>query len=274
MAELYYQQTEADYQILSGIRSTQLKDVLQSKEAYFAKLEEEEEEKKDSLIVGNAAHCAILTPDLYPMQYTTRPEVDGRTTDGKKIIAEWKEHSEGMTVLTAKQAGRVARMTMALKRHPLASATLAAGVHELGIRWQQDGYWFKARLDAVDGQSGAWFADYKTIGKYPSIRAIRLAMVEYLYHLQFAHYAEAVRAHWGFWPECYAVFQMSKAPYTVHTLLIPGEFLLRGGELRLRALDLLAEIDASDKAPLDFPDCTVLAMPPWAYRDEGVEVIE
>lgn len=276
MTELYYQQTEKDYQILSGIRSTSLKDVLQSKEGYWASkiAKDEDEEQKESLLIGTAAHCAILTPELYPLQYTTRPDVDGRTTEGKKIIGEWKDKSEGKTLLTAKQAGKVAGMALALKRHPLASATLAAGIHELGIRWQEDGYWFKARLDAVDGQNGTWFADYKTIGKYPSVRAIRAAIVDYLYHVQFAHYAEAVQAQWGVWPECYAIFGMSKPPYTVHVLLIPAELMERGEELRQRALAMVAEIDASDKAPLDFPNCTVLTMPPYAYRDEGVEVIE
>jgi exodeoxyribonuclease VIII len=228
-----------------------------------------------AMILGNAAHCAVLTPHLYPLQFAVAPSVDRRTKEGKATWEQFLVYAASQTVLTSEQSDTVLGMVAALERNPDAWQTMKAGLHEVSVVWEIGNRKCKARLDAVDGEHGLWVADFKTIGRYPSPRAIQSAMFDFKYHVQFAWYRRAVAAQWGTQPTCFAVFQMTKPPYTSHLCHIAPAALDRGDELIEQALARIDEIGKDSPTPvLDFPRCTTLDLPPWGYRDDVVEVVE
>jgi hypothetical protein len=102
--------------------------------------------------LGQAVHCLVLEPQKFDSMFACRPEgIDGRTTDGKKRLAEFRLSALGKTELAID--------VLVQARAMAASVLSVAGFHETMLApgampeqtvvWDTDGMAFKARFDLV-----------------------------------------------------------------------------------------------------------------------------
>jgi len=87
--------------------------------------------------LGVATHAAVLEPESFPAGYCGAPKVDKRTTDGKKLWAEFVAANEGKHVLTAEEYTHCLAMRDAAWSHPMAAAILrSSGKNEVSAVWK------------------------------------------------------------------------------------------------------------------------------------------
>ena len=146
----------------------------------------------EATILGTAAHCAILTPDLFDGAYALKPE--GMTFASKEGKA-WRDAAlaEGRRILTAEQHGLVAsiRAAATAKAALAASIASAAGV-EVSVLWADPdcGEPCKARPDWYDSEAVYDLKITRDAGPRLAFAAYRNGW----WH-QSAHYRAGLRAN-------------------------------------------------------------------------------
>lgn len=232
------------------------------------------------MVRGSAVHCAVLQPDLFPLQYAVAPEgIDKRTKVGKEAWQAFETANLGKTILTKSEYWEAISIRDAIRRHhPTASLLEACEHREDAIYWtdEQTGLKCKARIDAW----GLYLFDLKTTARGIDPRRFASSMAQRLYHGQLAWYSwglsqqpEHLARGWspGKW---FLGAAQSVTPYDVALYELSEDAMIAGAELCRSLLDRLAECIASDKWPGQVPDCTVLDLPAWASDDEPIPVEE
>jgi len=138
-------------------------------------------------IVGTAAHCAILTPDLYGKRYVAKP--DGMTfasKEGKAARNEWMQRS--LTILTHDEAQTVAAVVRAFDCKAAARDSLVGALHsEASVLWtdRESGLPSKGRPDWFDSEC---VYDLKiSVAATRGLEAIRYGAVRDGWFHQVAH---------------------------------------------------------------------------------------
>ena len=149
-------------------------------------------------ILGRATHCAILEPDLFPVEYAGAPKFDKRTTAGKKGWAAFQLEHANATALPAEDYDLCVAMSKAAWAHPLASQLLkGSGSNEVSVLWiDEDGTPCKARIDRItawEGDGWTHACDVKT-AQDASPEGFRRAIGNYRYDWQAAHYLDGLDA--------------------------------------------------------------------------------
>lgn len=107
----------------------------------------------ESTRIGIAAHCRILTPDLFAATYAFKPEgMSFATKDGKA----WRDDNEGKEILTFDEAQAVRGAVAAfLTKLPAAESVLEAVAKEASLFWDcpTTGLPCKARPDWFDADA-------------------------------------------------------------------------------------------------------------------------
>jgi hypothetical protein len=103
------------------ISASDIKTFLQSPaKYYYEKYVQTEKPVKAHFSFGSAMHEMILEPHLFDSNYMVIPKVDGRTIEGKKKLAEFKEKSEGKTIITEEDSQMIGQIAKnALNNHTL-----------------------------------------------------------------------------------------------------------------------------------------------------------
>jgi exodeoxyribonuclease VIII len=118
----YVKDTFAEYlSKKEHISASDIKTFLQSPaKYYYEKYIQTEKPVKSHFSFGSAMHEMILEPHLFDSNYMVIPKVDARTTDGKKKLAEFKEKSEGKTIITEEDSQMIGEIAKnVLKNHTL-----------------------------------------------------------------------------------------------------------------------------------------------------------
>lgn len=113
-------------------------------------------EESEATRVGTAAHCLILTPELFEDTYALKPE--GMTFSSKEG-KEWKAHHEGYEILTYDETCKVREVSKAFATKPTALKSLAIakenGNVEVSVFWDcaSSGLRSKGRPDWFEGDA-------------------------------------------------------------------------------------------------------------------------
>ena len=117
----------------------------------------------EAMVVGDAAHAAILQPDRYEKDYTTVPiwyreddlsvPLHRNSNAYKAKYAEWFAGHQDSVIITESQDADIKRWAEAIKGHEEANAILheGKGLVEQSLLWKDEetGLWLKARLDRI-----------------------------------------------------------------------------------------------------------------------------
>ena len=103
------------------IAASDIKNFLHSpSKYYYQKFICTDKEEQRHFSIGSGLHELILEPELFNTNYLVCPKVDGRTTEGKKALADFKEKAQGKTILFDNEMEMIRQMAEnALKNHTL-----------------------------------------------------------------------------------------------------------------------------------------------------------
>lgn len=200
-------------------------------------LEQQTVKSSEAMAFGSAAHCALLEPELFDLEYAVAPRCDRRTKDGKALWADFLALSEGKTVLTEEQGALCFEMASAVRNHPVASKLLEhCNIRESAIFWEREGVKKRALFDAANDISGI-IVDYKTTDD-ASPAGFIAACRKYGYHLQDGHYREAIETN-GLSAQMFFIMQEKQNPQVIGVYSIDG---FQAKELSNKAHAIAAKI--------------------------------
>lgn len=233
------------------------------------------EEAKPHFAIGKAAHDMILLPERWPEFYHVTPEGFSRakTKQFADAIAEADAATEaGLTILRAEDARTVEAVAEAIKRNPLAVATLTNGVTEETLVWQdaETGVWLRARPDfrpnsITEGRAVRIVSDLKFIAAtHASPDGFKRAIGNFGYHQSAAFYFDGIEAVFGVRPTHWLHVAVEKdAPHCVALYELPAEDIDRGRWLNRKAIRLFADCLASGKWPGYADEPLPVGLPGW-----------
>jgi exodeoxyribonuclease VIII len=272
----------AEYTKIKALNWSNLK-LMETSPLFYDYRQRHPREDSPSLLVGRAAHCAVLEPERFAERYVV-PELRGCAATTKKgdpcshSALPFAEHCgvhggqgeadvyrlghPGVEVLTADQGETVRRCAAAVRAHPEASALIDACDVEQVVTWQLDGLACKGRLDLV-ARDGSFAADLKTCRE---LRRFARDAAELCYHGQGSFYTDGGRAAGRLGPmsRYYLIAVESAEPYDVGVFEVAGAELTAGRELYRSLLDTWVSCRESGVWYGRYPVLTRLELPRWA----------
>lgn len=119
-----------------------------------------------AMIFGTRAHALILEPGRFDTAYVVPPKVDRRTTEGKRVWAEWEAAHPDAECVDADDYAAFRGMQDAVWADPFGAELLRGGHNEVCVAWKDDdtGLLCKALLDHI-GTFDKWsvIVDLKTL---------------------------------------------------------------------------------------------------------------
>lgn len=128
-------------------------------------------EPTPSMIFGTAAHCAILEPKRFEVEYAQAPKVNGekidrRTKIGRDTWEKFEAAHPGVEILKDDDWIAIQKMREAIYAHPIAKKMLSGiGHNEVAAVWQNKevDLLCKALIDRISTyDEWTWLIDYKT----------------------------------------------------------------------------------------------------------------
>ena len=250
--------TEQEYRAADGINKSTLWEMRKSP-AHYKYLLEHPAEDTPALHFGRALHSAVLTPEAYLTDYVIAPSVDKRTKAGRELYAEWKASlPTGAEELSAEDAQTIGEMVEAIKGNKGVMSFLEGTRREVPIFWtdSKTGLPCKCRVDAWgDGT----LLDLKTVTDAMSFER---DACNYGYHVQAAHYIDAVWSQTHKVPEWYFIVIEKKPPYGIRFIrALPG-FLDYGEFIRDELMEKVKE--CRDKGEWPSYKAGEISEPKWA----------
>lgn len=266
----------AEYNGIEAVNHSVLKMFRRSPAHALAAMRGKPREPTDKMKLGTAAHCRVLTPDLYESTVFVAPECDRRTKDGKATWAAFVESvPPGATVITSEQSELVSRIAQAIHAHPLAARLCVdlPGDPEVGLMWPDagSGVWCKGIADRIVSISGgAGIIDIKTTQHAGPVPFGRQAANE-SYHTQLAFYRRGVAAlRNGEQAVCLIVAVENEEPHGVAVYDLSAEQLDAADKLIDGWLAQYAALKDRTEWPSYPQEVTSLRLPPWALQPEEV----
>lgn len=139
----------ADYLAHPGFGSSDLKAFRAGPPAVVKWKRENRGDDTTATIIGRAAHCAIITPDLFEDEFAVKPEgMEFRSKEDKAIRDKWL--ADGKTILSHEQWLQVLEVQKAFHSKALASGSLEHSIgREASMFWTcpESGLQCKGRPD-------------------------------------------------------------------------------------------------------------------------------
>ena len=217
--------TEKEYNAAPGIRRSALWKLTKSP-AHFKWELEHPAGPTPALVFGAAAHCAVLTPELFESQYAVT-DFDMRTKEGKAAKAVALE--AGKILISKDDFERINGIAKSVQSNPYVMRLLN-GPHETPYFWADDitGEPCKCRLDAETDIGGRhYIVDFKTCMDASTDQFMRDA-IRQGYHVQAAMYTEGKRLATDTKSAFVFVAIEKEPPYAVNILQCDEAFLLYG----------------------------------------------
>lgn len=215
------------------------------------------------MILGNAAHKAILEPTCTEFAVFTGPVRRG------KIYDAWKEQNALKTQLNIKEMVFVEGMRDAVHAHPIAHKYLKVGKVECSLVW--DDLTFKRRMKArVDN----WI---EVVGT-PTLVSLKSTVdcrdfrfgaqyAKMCYTAQDALYQNGFYYLTGELPRMVTIAVENKPPHEIAVYRIPTNVLRVGQQQLQRWIEILAVCEKANQWPGSVEGEQELVLPAWASPD-------
>lgn len=235
---------------------------------------------------GWLAHLAILEPERLWRECTVRPDVDGRTREGKIVLAAFKKEAAGKSLITEEDAGKLRAITRNIRDHVTANEYVTGrGFNEASIVWldAETQKLCKARLDRIavvstmpglnpdmlpQTKQFMLMIDVKTLGDVATLRNFERAIYNYDYGSQAAMYVEGLNAVFPadeMRPFVWLVPE-TDPPHLIR-LFTPNPDLLEWGHQKWHTwLRQYAECEKTGNWPGWDPGIEEAALPQWAAK--------
>ena len=207
---------------------------------------------------GTAAHCCILEPDRFLVEYERLPNIDRRTKAGKETYAELE--STGKILLSADDWIAIHKMHESVMNHPAARELLSEGIAETSHFSTIDGVAVKCRPDWLNKPI---VADLKTT-QDASLSGFSKSIANYRYAVQAAFYSD-ILASLGHDVVAFLFIAVEKtAPYAVGVYELDDMSLEIGREQYQRDLDTYRRCVESGEWPAYSNGVEKISLPRWA----------
>jgi exodeoxyribonuclease VIII len=215
---------DAQYRQSEGLSNSMLKHFLRTPSHYKAALEAPHETTK-AMTIGTAFHQMVLTPELDLV--AVMPDVDLRTTAGKKVRDDFVASSVGKTVVKDDEFKMISGMAESVRSNAQALQIIeACSFKEASMFATLNGVKCKGRLDMLDVRNGV-IGDLKSCEDASPTGAWK-AMRNFGYDMQNVHYAKLHEATFGCLPDKFVfIFVEKEPPYAVGIYVIGAKTIER-----------------------------------------------
>jgi len=219
---------------------------------------------------GTAFHTLMLEPEKFCGQYLKCTNLDGRTTEGKKLKAELdlEAKEQGKKLLKFSEYEDLMRMKEQTEKHPRFKSYFESGEPETSIFWEMQGVGCKCRPDwMING--GEYIIDLKTSND-ASPDNFAKSVANFRYHVQDAWYTKGVQMATRKSPTFVFIVIENVAPFSVAIYVLDGKSKDEGWMLADK--DLRKYVEYKDTLPDDrysgySPDAVELSLPRWAFKE-------
>lgn len=265
---IYYGVSFDDYLSWDAASCSVLKRIL-SHSALHAKYEMDNPSGKTAFFQGRVLHVLAIEPDKFDERYAILPKIDKRTKAGKEAYKVFQDESNGKILLDHDTWALANLQLDQLKKHNGAATYLAGGQYEVCIIWRdkKTDILCKARIDILHKEQGV-LADIKGMQDASPAVFPRL-VVKFGYDIQAAFYSDGWKTLTGDDPSFVLLPVEKSPPYAAATYDVRIETILRGRIKYERAIKIFAEAMKTGIWP-GYEDYTMLNVPDWALREEGV----
>lgn len=255
----------AEYNEIDALRFSDLKYLSRSPMAYKHHLEHPTVPTAP-MVLGNAAHLAILEPDMAKFAVWPGP---GNRDMRHNAYREWHEAAEGKTRLNEKEYRHVQGMARAVHANPVAHKYLRFVRTEITAVWRYSlfGRDFKARFDALtDLEDDTVMVSLKSA---VDCRDFRFASqyVKMAYHVQDAIYEAAYNYLNGAAPKMVTIAVESKPPHEIAVYRVTKQVLDQGEADLRKWMQTLNQCEAANYWPPAAEEEQDLVLPAWATMD-------
>jgi hypothetical protein len=235
---------------------------------------------------GWLSHLAILEPSRLWEEAAVRPDVDGRTKEGRPILQKWKDENKGKIVVTEEEREKLETMVARVRAHETAREYIEGpGQNEVSICWidEETKIPCKGRIDRLaavsrmpgiqpeyvpQGDQFMVVIDVKTLGDVATPRNVERSIYNYDYASAAAMYLDGlqqVAPTKEDRPFVWLVVE-TDSPHLVR-LFTPNPDLLEWGYQRYRKwLRQYAECHRTNNWPGWDPGIEEANLPPWAAK--------
>ncbi len=277
MTDIVYDMPFDAYRDLPGTNASRLKWLTVSPAHYHRP---PPSQATSATILGSLVHTMVFEPDSLEERYVVMPDfrhdaknvtATGKRSDSAatKYVQRCKEkfHAEhaGKEVVDASVWEQAFEMTASLMTSGDADEILSpdSGPTEVTISWDDEktGIKCKARVDKIVPSLGV-FVDLKTTS---DIAGFRSSIARYKYHLQMAHYADALASAWpGTTWQPYIIALETDPPHTYQIAPLSARAVRLGVHERETLMRLLAQCIDTNTWPGP-PHPAAWELPEWAY---------
>lgn len=240
---------KSEYDNLDAINYSGLKQFMVSPAHYFHWKHNKVESDNQAFAIGNAVHCLALEPSEFTSKFVVAPEVDRRTTEGKRIWSEFLAQSEGKQVIKEDDYRQSLAIAKSVIENPVFQTYATEGaIVEAGLHTELHGNEFKCRIDLYDHTLNT-IVDIKTYTGNVTTSNITSEIFKRGYDIQSYCYREAVKNVVGKLPNFVFIFVEKEPPYAVNTCVIGETNHASTGEYVEKSLTRFANCKATQIWP-------------------------
>ena len=203
------------------------------------------------MIFGQAFHKLALQPESFNEEFAVIPVCDRRTTEGKKVYAEFQETSQGKILITQDEYNKASEMCTALyEKTPYKDYVkkLLSGSREKEFFWTDEmtGGECKCRVDCLPEVKGTpIIVDLKSAGKADTESFMKDA-VKYGYDFQAAMYTEGAKQNTGLDYIFVFIVIEKEPPYAVNIFQADSLFVKRGQDIFRELIGIYHDCKTTD----------------------------
>jgi exodeoxyribonuclease VIII len=256
----------ADYDKVSAVSITKLKELRRSPQHYRYLLEHPKQSKP--LTLGIATHVAVLEPERFERDFATWNRVTDAGAMAPRRGQHWDEfcarHND-KTILTPAEGALAQIIAAAVRADVVAMKYLEAGEPEVTLQWRTAERDCKGRADWLTHiEERPYLVGLKTARDCrPMIFGSQCAKLGY--HLQFAFYYDGFEAITGKQAGMVEIVVESAPPHAVAVYRITSDVIAQGRDEYLQLMEVLQRCEASGEWPGPVPQEIELSLPTWAY---------
>jgi len=230
MVGVFPDMPNAEYHAAPGISKSGLDLIAKCPALYRARyIDGVAQEETAAMRIGSAAHLLVFQPEDFGRFFAVRPVVDGRTKEGKLIIARFGFENEHRTILSQDEHLQASAIRDAVFAHAGARQLVEGGIAEQSFFAEEpsSGIVRKVRPDYM---GHGLLIDLKTTTD-ASEAAFSRTCWNLRYHVQAAYYLDTVEMVTGWRPEGFVFIAAEKGSGQV-AVYVASQSMIEAGRIQ------------------------------------------